>query len=164
MLVYQMIVSGLNGELFDAALRWSAWAGDAATAFLQGRQSDLERPLPLYMRGPKDGLISKTSRWSHDLYQILGNVYGLSNAPHLWTSTRLKSICYERHGFDPQLFVHRDPHTGSPTSMLLVYVDDMGLFRSDYDIAQVQTGRLEVFESRRAHNVQGETDPHPEDH
>ncbi|CAK9114796.1 Protease Do-like 9 [Durusdinium trenchii] len=76
MICYQMIVSGLNGELFNTTLKWSAWAGDAQTAFLQGRQKDSERPLPLYMKAPKDGLISKTSCWSHELYQILGNVYG----------------------------------------------------------------------------------------
>ncbi|CAK9023753.1 Copia protein, partial [Durusdinium trenchii] len=85
MVMYAMIVAGMNQELFDTQKPWLAWAGDAQTAFLQGKQKDSERPLPLYMRLPKDGLIEKTGHWRSDLYQILGNVYGLSNAPHLWS-------------------------------------------------------------------------------
>ncbi|CAK9027003.1 Tyramine beta-hydroxylase [Durusdinium trenchii] len=85
MVMYAMIVAGMNQELFDTQKPWLAWAGDAQTAFLQGKQKDSERPLPLYMRPPKDGLIEKTGHWRSDLYQILGNVYGLSNAPHLWS-------------------------------------------------------------------------------
>ncbi|CAK9045906.1 unnamed protein product [Durusdinium trenchii] len=153
MICYQMIVSGLNGELFNTTLKWSAWAGDAQTAFLQGRQKDSERPLPLYMKAPKDGLISKTSCWSHELYQILGNVYGLSNAPHLWSeevSSRLSTMGYGRHAFDPQLFIKRDSQD-DPISAILVYVDDfLGLFREDYDISEVQKlfrwGDLKAFE------------------
>ena len=40
---------------------WSAWSGDAATAFLQGQQE--ERPLPLHLSPPRDGLIALTDTW-----------------------------------------------------------------------------------------------------
>ena len=153
MILYAMLVAGYNKELFDTEHSWVAWAGDAATAFLQGRQKDSERPLPLYMHAPKDGLISMTSCWSHSLYQILGNVYGLSNAPHLWTEeivNRLSSKGYERHDFDRMMFLRRNGQ-GLPVSVILVYVDDfIGIHRSDYDVSEVQDlfkwGDLKQFE------------------
>eukprot|EP00913_Durusdinium_trenchii_P014270 g13388.t1 len=164
MVMYAMIVAGMNQELFDTQKPWLAWAGDAQTAFLQGKQKDSERPLPLYMRPPKDGLIEKTGHWRSDLYQILGNVYGLSNAPHLWSeevTSRLTSKGYGRHGFDPQLFIKRDPKSGYPVSMLIVYVDDfLGLHRADYEIAEIQDlfrwGDLQSFKAGQGHQVQGQ--------
>ena len=161
--MYAMIVAGMNQELFDTQKPWLAWAGDAQTAFLQGKQKDSERPLPLYMRLPKDGLIEKTGHWRSDLYQILGNVYGLSNAPHLWSeevTSRLTSKGYGRHGFDPQLFIKRDPKSGYPVSMLIVYVDDfLGLHRADYEIAEIQDlfrwGDLQSFKAGQAIKFKG---------
>ncbi|CAK9103941.1 unnamed protein product [Durusdinium trenchii] len=163
MVMYAMIVAGMNQELFDTQKPWLAWAGDAQTAFLQGKQKDSERPLPLYMRPPKDGLIEKTGHWRSDLYQILGNVYGLSNAPHLWSeevTSRLTSKGYGRHGFDPQLFFKRDPKSGYPVSMLIVYVDDfLGLHRADYEITEIQDlfrwGDLQSFKAGKAIKFKG---------
>ena len=63
--LYASIVAGYNGELFRSNLRWRAWAGDAATAFLQGKQA--ERHLPLFLP-PEDGLIALTNTWQHRLY------------------------------------------------------------------------------------------------
>ena len=153
MLLYAMLVAGYNAELFRSAHTWTAWAGDAATAFLQGRQKDSERPLPLFMWAPRDGIIAQTNCWTHRLYQILGNVYGLSNAPHLWTEeivTRLSSKSYSRHDFDKMMFVKRDG-SGAPISVILIYVDDfIGIYRSDYDISEVHSlfkwGSLQTFE------------------
>ncbi|CAK9010797.1 unnamed protein product [Durusdinium trenchii] len=147
MICYQMIVSGLNGEHFNTTLKWSAWAGDAQTAFLQGRQKDSERA-----KGWAD--LQDELLVPRAVYQILGNVYGLSNAPHLWSeevSSRLSTMGYGRHAFDPQLFIKRDSQD-DPISAILVYVDDfLGLlFREDYDISEVQKlfrwGDLKAFE------------------
>ena len=63
-LVYAFTVGGMNGELGRISMRWRAWLGDAATAFLQGKQPDCERKMPLYMARPKDPLFDLTPDWS----------------------------------------------------------------------------------------------------
>ena len=139
MLMLAMITAGANGELFETQLKWHAWTADAATAFLQGQQPS-ERPMELYMYPPKDGLIEMTPCWSHPLYQVMGNVYGLANAPALWCSevvARLKQLNYTRHSFDPMLFIKREGQ--QIVSMILVYVDDfIGVYRSGYPIEEVK--------------------------
>lgn len=135
--VFAMIVAGYNGELLDSSLQWTAWTGDASTAFLQGEQE--QRPLPLFLKPPSDGLISQTSTWSAQLYRIRGNIYGLANAPCTWSvevARRLSSIGYLRHSFDQQLYYK--VVNGSIQSIILVYVDDfVGISRSDYNLAEV---------------------------
>ena len=141
MLLYALIVAGQNRELFDTNHLWLAWSGDAATAFLQGEQKDSERPAPLYMKAPTDGLIMMTSRWKCDLYQILGNVYGLANAPALWTgevTKRLTGLGYVRHSFDQMLF-YLVNDAEQVVSLVMIYVDDfLGLHREDHDISSLQ--------------------------
>ena len=148
--LYSMLVAGYNGDLFESGLKWRGWSGDAATAFLQGQQS--ERSEPLFLLPPSDGLISMTSTWQSRLYRIRGNVYGLANAPFTWQKEvmkRLDSLQYKKHSFDHQLFykVVND----EVISILLVYVDDfIGIARSDYNIAEVHNlfkwGSLDFFE------------------
>ena len=149
-LLYAMLVAGYNMELFSTNHRWAAWSGDAATAFLQGQQSD--RALPLFLLPPQDGLISMTNTWQSRLYRIRGNVYGLANAPLTWQKEvmkRLESLNYQKHSFDHQLFYK--VVEGEVVSILLVYVDDfIGIARSDYPIAEVHNlfkwGSLDFFE------------------
>ena len=140
MILFAMLVAGMNKELLESRLSWSGWIGDASTAFLQGSQPDHERGLPIFMKPPQDGLIEMTGAWKSELYQILGNIYGLSNAPHLWCEEvrkRLFSVGYQGHDFDHMLFYKRDS-TGQLVSLLLVYVDDfIGIFRQDYDIGEL---------------------------
>ncbi|CAK9109800.1 unnamed protein product, partial [Durusdinium trenchii] len=139
MLMLAMITAGANCELFDTQLKWHSWTADAATAFLQGQQPS-ERPMELYMYPPKDGLIDMTPCWSHPLYKVMGNIYGLANAPALWCNevvARLTRLHYTRHTFDQMLFIKREGQ--QIVSMILVYVDDfLGVFRSDYNIQEVK--------------------------
>ena len=43
------------------------------------------RKLPLFMSPPRDPLIDRTPFWKDTMYQVIGNMYGLPNAPYLWT-------------------------------------------------------------------------------
>ena len=102
-LIFAMAVAGMNRELLSTKHLWQPWLGDAQTAFLQGRQPDSERPHALYLKPPKDPLILQTSTWQAPLYKVLGNIYGLPNAPYLWIEEivkRLFSLGYIRHAFD----------------------------------------------------------------
>ena len=138
-MLYAMSVAGTNGELADTNKKWKTWLGDAATAFLQGRQPDGERQLPLYMARPKDPVIDLTPKWKTDIYEVLGNIYGLPNAPYLWCQeaiNRLKSIGYIQHDFDKMRFCKYDGN--SVISLVLCYVDDFyGLHREDYDAKEL---------------------------
>ena len=144
--------------------KWRAWLADAQTAFLQGSQKDAERSLPIYMFAPRDPLIDKTPFWKTEIYQILGNVYGLPNAPYLWSEEvgkRLLSIGYRRHGFDKMLFLKFDPESPQNIiSMIMVYVDDfLGLHREDYPIAEVHQafrwGELHYLNKDEEHTFKG---------
>ena len=152
-LLYAMAVAGMNGELAGSTMKWKCWLGDAATAFLQGRQPDGERQLPLYMARPQDPLIAMTPFWKTELYEVLGNIYGLPNAPYLWCCeviNRLKSLGYVQHDFDRMLFMKYDHH-GDVISLVMCYVDDFfGIHRSDYEVSelhqQFKWGELRYFE------------------
>ncbi len=149
-IIYAMIVAGYNGELLTTKQKWSAWSGDAATAFLQGQQA--ERRLPLYLSPPRDGLISQTNTWQHSLYRIKGNIYGLANAPVTWNREvikRLQSLSYQQHSFDKQFFYK--VHNGQVVSAVLIYVDDfIGVHRADHQISELHNlfkwGSLNTFE------------------
>ena len=138
--MFLMIVSGSNKCLFGTHQRWIAWIGDAKTAFLQGVQDAKERHGPLFMRPPRDGLISRTNHWTASLYRIRGNVYGLANAPITWqreVCRRLLQLKFTQHMFDKQLYV-KYSDSGEVQAAVLVYVDDfLGVYRQDFPIQQV---------------------------
>ena len=160
--VFAMMVAGLNKELLGTSHTWTSWLADASTAFLQGQQPEGERPLPLYMLPPRDGIIARTSEWAAGLYRIRSNVYGLSNAPRLWTAEvikRLKSLGYEQHCFDRMLFIKRDSNH-EVVSYILVYVDDfIGSFRDDYNVQEVKDaftwGSFEFMEPGKTYTFKG---------
>ena len=135
--VYTMICSGHNRNLFGTGKSWASWTGDAATAFLQGDQA--ERTEPLYLLPPRDGLIALTNKWQHKLYRVRGNIYGLANAPFTWNKEvqkRMKSLSYVQHSFDKQLYYK--VVGGEVVSIVLIYVDDfIGLHRQDYPVAEL---------------------------
>ena len=58
------------------------WAGDVSTAFRQGCQDLSERAGKLYLKAPRDPLLVRARVFQSDLYEITGNVHGLSNAPY----------------------------------------------------------------------------------
>ncbi|CAK9031626.1 unnamed protein product, partial [Durusdinium trenchii] len=164
MVLYCLIVAGHNRELFDTDHEWVSWSGDAATAFLQGKQEDSERPAPLYMKAPADGLIAMTSRSKCALYQILGNVYGLANAPALWTgevSKRLLGLGYTRHVFDQMLF-YLVNEANQIVSLVMIYVDDfLGLHTKDHDVSALQSlfkwGEIHTFSPDSKITFKGKT-------
>eukprot|EP00435_Cladocopium_sp_Y103_P068491 s386_g31.t1 len=137
MVLLTIYISGAKKRFGNSRKIWYLKAADASTAFLQGKQPEDERPGELYMLPPTDP-ISKSVKgaWEHPLYLIQGNVYGLSNAPRLWTQEVIRKL--ERAGFksttaDKMLFEHRNP-SGELTCLALVYVDDfLVTHREDYD-------------------------------
>ncbi|CAE7884771.1 RE2, partial [Symbiodinium necroappetens] len=144
--------AGHNKEFCDTGLAWKAWSGDASTAFLQGDISASERDQPLYLLPPTDGITAMTDCWKAPLYLVCTNIYGLSNAPRLWSLTvisRLKEVGYRQHSFDKMVFLKF--HGDQLVSMIIVYVDDfIGTYREDYDITEVTNafrwGALQEFE------------------
>ena len=153
-IMYAMLVAGLNQELFDTAMAWKAWTGDASTAFLQGRNTD--RVLPLFLKLPADGLIAMTGMWTSPLYRIRGNVYGLADALTTWNkevSQRLCSIGFTQHDFDRQLYLLRKDD--QLIAAIIVYVDNfLGISRCDHDLDSVlklfKWGSLNYFELDKA--------------
>lgn len=151
--MYAMLVAGYNQELFDTKMSWTAWTGDASTAFLQGRNPD--RKLPLFLRPPKDGLIEMTNTWKAKLYRVLGNVYGLADAPATWSrevADRLRSVGFVQHDFDKQMYILR--RDDQIVAIVIVYVDDfLGLSRSDHALQEVHDlfkwGSLNHFEENK---------------
>ena len=158
-----MIVAGHNRQLFSSTLSWAAWSGDAATAFLQGEQTQREQPL--FLLPPSDGLISMTNTWQHRLYRVRGNIYGLANAPYTWNKEvekRLTALQYQRHSFDKQLFYK--VIGGDIVSLVVIYVDDfIGVHREDYPIdelhqsfkwgslSKMEVGTPTVFKGKELH-------------
>ncbi|CAE7938955.1 GIP [Symbiodinium necroappetens] len=107
-ILFCVMVAGHNKEFDDSGLSWTAWSGDASTAFLQGDIKDSERDQPLYLLPPTDGITAMTDCWKARLYLVCTNIYGLSNAPRLWALTviaRLKEIGYRQHAFDKMVFL-----------------------------------------------------------
>ena len=161
-LLFILSVAGWNGEILHDGLRWKTWLGDAQTAFLQGRQPDGERKLPLFMSPPRDPLIERTPFWKDTMYQVTGNIYGLPNAPYLWTDEvvgRLTSLNYVRHDFDRMLFLKYD-NNNQIISLIICYVDDFfGIHREDYEIAEVHEkfkwGELQYFEIDKPQTFKG---------
>lgn len=89
-----------------------------------------------------DGLIAMTTCWKAPLYRVEGNIYGLPNAPFLWTSHAIKilvnNLGYVRRSWDVQLFLKYNDQ-GSIVSMIMVYVDELiGCFCEDYNVEEVR--------------------------
>ena len=128
MLTYAIFLSGLHGKAFGSSKTWKMWAGVATTAFLQGAQDLSERAGKLYLRAPKDPILLKAKVFTSDLYEITGNVYGLSNAPYTWAkevTDRLQRLGFRIHSFDRMMFYFPDPdNPPSPAAVLICYVDD----------------------------------------
>ena len=87
--------------------KWSLWLSDAAQAFLQGKQDQSERSGPLYMLSPRDPLQIQAGSFPAELYEVTGNGYGLSNAPHVWytkVTQELMDNDFLVHSFDKCFF------------------------------------------------------------
>ena len=81
-----------------------------------------------------------SSGWDAPLHRIVGNVYGLANAPRLWAlevADQLHKAGFRTHTLDKMLFVHRDGKS-EVDCLALVYVDDfLVTFREDYNIQEL---------------------------
>ena len=124
-LLLTVYISGKN-RLFLNGKSWRLWAADATTAFLQGTQSDQERPNRLFMQPPRDPILSAAGAFPASLYEVHGNVYGLSNAPRLWSlevGKRLVNAGFRPHSMDRMCFLHYG-EGDNLDCMALVYVDD----------------------------------------
>ena len=113
----------------------------------------VKEKLPLFMSPPRDPLIDRTPYWKDALYRVTGNIFGLPNAPYLWTEEsevvgRLTSLNYVRLDFDKMLFLKYDDN--NEIMSLICYVDDFfshssaGL-RHIRGAQEVHMGRVAVF-------------------
>ncbi|CAE7209411.1 unnamed protein product [Symbiodinium sp. CCMP2592] len=160
--LFCVLTSGSNREFAQSGKKWFGWTGDASTAFLQGDIQNDEREQPLYLLPPNDGITSLTSCWKAPLYLVCTNIYGLSNAPRLWSLTviaRLVSLGYRQHSFDKMVFMKFGPD-GHLISLIIVYVDDfLGTYREDYDVTEVHKafkwGALQDFKLNEALTFKG---------
>ena len=128
MMTFLIFLSGLHSKAFRSDKVWKLWAGDASTAFLQGQQDLSERAGKLYLKAPRDPLLIRAGVFKSELYEILGNVYGLSNAPYTWAqevTKRLVNLGFIVHSFDRMMFWYPDPDNAPcPAAVLICYVDD----------------------------------------
>ena len=127
-------IAGKNGIMENDPARWTLWAGDVSTAFLQGAQDKSERPEDLFLLPPQDQVTKMAKTFSAPLYRVKGNIYGLASAPRTWyreVCRRLKSIDFTQHSLDHLLFYKR---IGDKLmAICIVYVDDVLLaHREDY--------------------------------
>ncbi|CAK9056155.1 unnamed protein product [Durusdinium trenchii] len=126
MMTFLIFLSGLHSKAFRSDKVWKLWAGDASTAFLQGQQDLSERAGKLYLKAPRDPLLIRAGVFKSELYEILGNVYGLSNATWAQEVTkRLVNLGFIVHSFDRMMFWYPDPDNAPcPAAVLICYVDD----------------------------------------
>ena len=121
-----LYASGAN-QKFGRKGRWFLKSADASTACLQGKQPEDERPDKLYMLPPQDPITAQARGLEAPLFEIVGNVHGLPNAPRLWSKevdSKLKKAGFKTRTLDDMLFLYRDPKTNDLLCMVLVYVDD----------------------------------------
>ena len=99
------------------------------TALLQGEPE--QRDSPLYLRPPRDGVCQLAGIFQADLYEILGNIYGLASAPRTWQLHVTKTLInfgFRQHSLDKMLYFLYSKLPGdsfeSLSVVIVVYVDD----------------------------------------
>ena len=111
-------------NVFVSSENWTLASADATAAFLQGKQSG--RTEPVYMEPPRDPLLNKIGAFVHTLYEVVGNVYGLVNAPYEWSqevARRLGEIGFVRHSLDTMTYLYRSG--GQLLALCIIHVDDL---------------------------------------
>ncbi|CAE7029534.1 RE2 [Symbiodinium sp. CCMP2592] len=127
-------ISGRNRSFLRNRRVWRLWSADATTAFLQGRQNEGERPNRLFMMSPRDPILEKAGAFPATIYEVTGSVYGLANAPRLWSlevGKRLLAAGFRPHALDRMCFLHYDKE-GCLDCIALVYVDDFLVTYADH--------------------------------
>ena len=92
------------------------------------------------MRPPRDDIQKMAQTFLHDLYEIVGNLYGLCNAPRTWINhivSKLLEANFTRHRLDHTVYYKFDD-AGDLLIILLFHVDDfLVAFREDYDFEEL---------------------------
>ena len=103
--------------------------GDVTNAFLQG--SSKGRQQPIFMLSPKDPILTKAGALQEaELFEIEGNVYGLANAPNLFSDSvreKMAELGFMAHSLDVMLFMRHEDRDGimGVVALVLFHVDDM---------------------------------------
>ena len=141
--VLQVASAGINRRVQRTGLSWKLWAGDVATAFLQGAPEKREKPI--FMRAPRDGIQRLAGTFLPSVYEVTGNLYGFCNAPKTWSDhvsrTLLQKLRLRRYRLDHMCFFGTD-EVGNLTILMIVHVDDfLVCVREDYHMSSF----LEAF-------------------
>ena len=136
-IIIQLAISGINAKVELNNKKWRLWGGDVSTAFLQGAPDPSERPMPIYMKGPRDGIQRLAHSFPDEVYEVCGNLYGFTNAPKTWSNHVIKTLTQElhlqQHRLDKMFLYGRDER-GQLNIAMIVHVDDfLVAFREDYD-------------------------------
>ena len=126
MIILMVFASGANLRAFCNPIKWYLWVADAKTAFLQGSQDVKERPNDIFIRGPRDPILDRAKVFRSQLYRVVGNVYGLANAPITWCREvirRMRSIGFVQMAFDAMTFLFPSPSNPVvPCCIVSIYV------------------------------------------
>ena len=102
-----------------------------AIAFLKGQREAAsgERKGRLYMRPPEDPLVTKSGCFREaELFDIVGNVHGLANAPYLFSKVFREKVAqcgFQEHSFDCITLMFHDAKSGEFMTCACFHVDDM---------------------------------------
>ena len=143
-IIYEIACSGYNRRFLKNKKAWKVWSGDVATAFLQGQPE--ERDLPIFTRPPRDGIQALAGTFLSDLYQVIGNLYDLCNAPRTWMdkphrpeTAAAKFQRFQRHRLDHTVYYELDQNM-ELMIVLLFHVDDfLVACREDYQFSELQS-------------------------
>ncbi|CAJ1329046.1 unnamed protein product, partial [Effrenium voratum] len=139
MIILMVFASGANLRAFCNPIKWYLWVADAKTAFLQGSQDLKERPNDIFIRGPRDPILDRAKVFRSQLYRVVGNVYGLANAPITWCREvirRMRSIGFVQMAFDAMTFLFPSPSNPVvPCCIVSIYVDDfLATYSDEFDL------------------------------
>ena len=115
--------------------RWQMCLGDIKGAFLEAGPLK-EQFRPLFASQPAGGVPGMSP---DDVIEVVGNVYGLNDAPFSWYETfdREARACGFETSFDSCVYLFRDPKDRSLAGVLGAHVDDSitGGHGAPYDAA-----------------------------
>ncbi|OLP99064.1 Copia protein [Symbiodinium microadriaticum] len=137
--IYEIACAGYNRRFLKNKKAWKLWAGDVSTAFLQGQPQ--ARDMPIFMKPPRDDIQAMAGTFTAELYEIIGNLYGLCNAPRTWINhivSKLLEANFQRHRLDHTVYYKLDAN-GELMIVLLFHVDDfLVTYREDYRFKELQ--------------------------
>ena len=103
--------------------RWRLCLGDVKGAFLEAGPLKKQYQ-PLYAKQPAGGIPGVDA---DDVIEVIGNVYGLNDAPFWWYEAfdkEVRGLGFERSQFDSCVYYLRDPSSQELVGVLGAHVDD----------------------------------------